>query len=191
MRESNKRTDAPTSFIDEVIIDNMVKGKADFIHHNPLDDLKPQQELALSENSQPQKGEDGKSTDKDAYLYDKTVANGKDVAPQGVDTAAKETTEAKTATTKENETTPAVKQEEEELRVPLQVDIDEAQENDMRKELAYNMPLEVIEAIINAQKEAAREQMRIAELETEAPTEIANRSAPVQTNPPSLATRKK
>ena len=89
------------------------------------------------------------------------------------------------------ETTPAVKQEDEELRVPLQVDIDEAQENDMRKELAYNMPLEVIEAIINAQKEAAREQMRIAELETEAPTEIANRSAPVQTNPPSLATRKK
>lgn len=191
VHESKKRADEPLSFIDEVILDNMVKGKADFIHHNPLDDLKPQQELALSENSQPQKGEDGKSTDKDAYLYDKTATNEKEQTVKSTDGVTEGKGEAKQEATQSPEKNEAIPTEKEDFRVPLQVDIDETQENEMRKELAYNMPLEVIEAIINAQKEAARVQMAIADLEMDAPTEIAKKIEPPQIHSSPLAKNRK
>lgn len=191
VQKSDKRAAKPTSFIDEVILDNMVKGKADFIHHNPLDDLKANGDVPVSQSQEAKNAQEGKSNDRDAYLYDKTVTNEKDVAKENLNETVKETNEAKPEATKESETSPAVKQEEEDLRVPLQVDITESQENEMRKELAYNMSLETIQAIIDAKKEAAREQMRIAELEMDAPTEIAKKAAPVQANPPSITTRKK
>jgi uncharacterized protein with beta-barrel porin domain len=107
-------------------------------------------------------------------------------------------------TTENNE---SVKQEKESLRVPLQVDITERMENDMREEICINMTPEAIEAIkqaqteaveklldiaeaeairekMNAQKETMREQLNIdsADLGMDAPAEIVRRPEPVQTN---------
>ena len=80
--EKSDEDNKEISFIDEVIMDNMIKGKSDIIGHNPLEDVKQEvldKQSATLDASAIEKGND---SDKDAYLYDKMVLNMKGEAVQ-------------------------------------------------------------------------------------------------------------
>lgn len=61
------------SFIDEVIIDNMIKGESDIIGHNPLADVRREPAENISRESIIINTEHNGDKDKDAHLYDKAV----------------------------------------------------------------------------------------------------------------------
>lgn len=181
-----------TSFIDEVIIDNMIKGKEDFIHHDPLQEVSadhnaPQNVDAVMENS-----ENVDRSGKDAYLYDEMMANERDTTVQETEKTAETKSESqtkltpKTESVSQQEATPktenvfqqglmqntesigSTKQESDKLRVPLQVDITLDQENNMRRELSSNMTSEEVQAFHDSLIEMAREQLDILEVQAKA-----------------------
>lgn len=185
------------SFTDEFIRDDMVKENVSV--HDRQDDFKVE-DAQRTEDSIARGVDNDKSAENDAYSYDKAMPTENEDSLQNTEVTSQEKTEIKQGAEQKteikqdavqnNENTASFEKEVEDVRVPLQVDINESQENDMRKELADSMSLEVIEAIINAQKEAAREQMYIAELEADDPGVIIGKQDPVQVSPPSIAHRK-
>ena len=128
--------------------------------------------------------EQGTLSDKDAYLYDKMLEGEKGAPEQGKEPQAQQPKveqpkEAAPANTQPD----AIKQEPEGIREPLQVEITQDQENEMRGEMNDSLidSPEQLQAFIQGQKEAMREQMNIAELEEASPIEIAGKQEePVQ-----------
>ena len=187
-----------SSFIDELIIDNMVKGAKDLkdaIWHNPVDDVGGGRE-PLSNNTTTQQSEERGGADKDTHLYDKSEMNDKletsqmSEQPSNINpTEVKEQTPTPTPTqvveqptatiheqTQSFDTTTAVK-DTEDVRVPIQVDMNISVENQMRRDQNDNLTAEDVTAIANV----LREQMEIAMAELDnMPNEIAERSEPVQ-----------
>ena len=59
------------SFIDEVIMDNMIKGKADIIGHNPLADVRNERDNAMREAIMWNVNDpENRTSDRDSHLYD-------------------------------------------------------------------------------------------------------------------------
>ena len=176
--EENTRgqSDNKPSFIDEVIMDNMVKGKEDFIRHNPVDDVKQNKEADRPQDTEAHQSEESKESDKDAYLYDKMLATDKGGAQQTEKIEStqqtEKTPEAKSEEQKafeqKNDKLESVKTEAENFREPIRVDISNAQENEMRMDLSSNMTSEAIEAIKEAQSAFMSEQLDILDAEREA-----------------------
>ena len=177
--ESNRSAAVERVSVDETIIDHTVKDKAEFSNRDPQEAVKSEPQ---GENTEAQKAEDGKSTDKNDCLYDKALENGTGSAAQDLE-----------KTVQENEKNVSVKQEKEDFRVPLQVQMTEDQENDIRREISSNLSREAIEAIYNAQADAMREQLRIAseELGIDAPVVIIGRPEPLQAKKHGAALDKK
>ena len=72
--ETEEVKDDEINFIDEIIMDNMIKGKEDILRHNPVDDVIQNN----VENRAPEvdtRSLDKNSNNKDAYLYDKMLMN--------------------------------------------------------------------------------------------------------------------
>ena len=178
-------------------MDNMIKGKEDYLTHNPLTDVKRDGKETQTQDIVINREAESKSTDKDAYLYDKMVMTEKGAASQNTEKASELKTaseiESKEEQTQNNEKSEPLKQEEEALREPLQLDITEKQENDVRREINNNMSKGSIEAFYHWQAEVMREQLSIAsaELGIDAPVEIIGRpEAPKTEQPTSVASRK-
>ena len=170
----NKSTNNTMSFIDEAILDNMIKYKDDFVTDNPLNDLKQNSETFDIKNVNDHKIEESKSFDKDDYLYDKIAIPKNNDSTQSVekDSNIKPTdkaselknelkTELKQETVQINENTERIKKEFEQLRVPLQVDITNSEINQVIHDINKYMSDESKEAYYNWQSEVAREQMSI------------------------------
>ena len=176
--EENTRdqSDNKPSFIDEVIMDNMVKGKEDFIWHNPVDDVKQNKEADHLQDTVAHQNEESKESDKDAYLYDKMLATDKGETQQTEKIESKQQTEKgpevkseeQNAFVQKNDRFEPVKPEAESFREPIQVDISHTQENEMRMELSSNMTSEAIEAIKEAQSAFMSEQLDILDAEHKA-----------------------
>ena len=82
-------TDEAPDFIDEVIMDNMIKGETDIIAHNPLEDTK--RDVAFNQSNIANTAQTDKNGEesKDAHLYDKMVLESKGggvVTPQREET---------------------------------------------------------------------------------------------------------
>ena len=165
------------SFVDEVIIDNIIKGKEDAARQNPLEEAKQVRDVNRAENAITQNREENKSTDKNAYLYDKMVTSDKGAAKIAEMKSTQIGASAQSSNTAEKV------QGAEDLRVPLQVDITLDQENEMRREISSSLSAEAIQAIYESQASAMREQLTIAsaELGMDAPVEIVGRP---ETAPP-------
>ena len=165
------------SFVDEVIIDNSIKGKEDALRHNPLEEAKQARDVNSAENATTQNREENKSTDKNAYLYDRMVMSDKGAA------RIAEMKSTQVDASAQNSNTAEKAQSAEDLRVPLQVDITLDQENEIRREISSSMSAEAIQAIYESQASAMREQLTIAsaELGMDAPVEIIGRP---ETAPP-------
>ena len=170
--EENTRdqSDNKPSFIDEVIMDNMVKGKEDFIWHNPVDDVKHNKEADRPQDTVAHQNEESKESDKDAYLYDKMLATDKGEAQQTLNSEstkqAEKVSETKTEQPKEtiqnNDNATSTKEELQPLSETRQPDpTNVAQENNIAKELNENMSLESKLAYIRMQEEQFREHVNI------------------------------
>ena len=107
-----------------------------------------------------------KNADKNAYLYDKMVISDKSAnALQNEKVNVVKTEQVKGQTAPKTENAAAIKQETEDLRVPLQVDITQSQENEMRREISNSMSVEAIIEQYKLQSDALREQLNIASAE--------------------------
>ncbi|MBO5883305.1 MAG: hypothetical protein J6Q78_02740, partial [Clostridia bacterium] len=73
----SERKTEKTSFIDEMIIDNMVKGDKSIIGYQRIDEAERLKEADIPQDTVANQNEKNKSTDKDAYLYDKMVETDK------------------------------------------------------------------------------------------------------------------
>ena len=190
--ETRDQLDKKTSFIDEVIIDNMIKGKEDFIRHNPVEDVKQNKEANRPQDTVAHQNEENKEIDKDAYLYDKMLATDKGgtqqtekiESTQQTEKAAQIKTEQPKEQIQNNEKTEPAEQEFKPLSEMLEADTNPFSENNVIKELNNTISKESGEAIYQAQAEAMREQLTIAseELGIDAPVEIIGRPevAPLQ-----------
>lgn len=164
-----------TSFIDEAINDNTIKDKGDFIHHNHTEDFNADKEITRNGNDATQKSEEEKNSDKDAYLYDEMMKGKREDNTQDVDKLPQEKNETKQGAEQKNENnvlakqdaeqknegSASLKQEKEDVRVPLQVDITDAEVNQVIHDINKYMSDESKEAYYNWQIEIAREQMSI------------------------------
>ena len=180
-KSSSEKSSENKSFIDDVIIDNMVKGKEDIVGHNPLEEAKQVRDVNRTEDYVMQNRDENKSTDKNAYLYDKMVMSDKGGAHPAAKIAETKSTQVGASAQSSKETVKV--SDVKDLRVPLQVDITIDQENDMRRDISDNMSEEAIKAIYEQQASAMREQLNIAsaELGMDAPVEIIGRP---ETAPP-------
>ena len=190
------------SFIDEVIMDNMIKGKEDFIWHNPLDDIQPNHEADHPKDMAVPQGEASQSSDKDAYLYDKMAVTDQAEIHQSEKSAPaqrpEKIAEIKTEQPKETmQTSNHIQLTEQALnptREPIQVDISPEQENDMRGEINDILTREQVLAIRDGQEAAMREQLNILSeefLRSMDPVESIEKSDLVQIDPSTtIASRK-
>ena len=167
----HKMTDNAKSFMDEVITDNAVKSKGDVAERNPLENEKSVWETSPVGDVSNEKS---KNINKDAYLYDEMLTNDRGDTAQNGKVAAN-------------------KQEAEDLRVPLQVDITLDQENEIRREINRSMSIEAIQAFYESQAEAMREQLTIAsaELGIDAPVEIIGKQKSTKIEQPSAVSNRK
>ena len=164
------------SFIDEVIIDNMVKGKEDFVTHNPLEDVREQR---MAE----QATEIGMVREK--VFYDLTP-DGEMLSVEMSDTQT--ISEIKTGgiqsqSLQEN----SVKSDD--ARVQIEIDMTQDVENEMIGDLNDSLTEEMVQYIKAAMEIDAKEQMRIAseELGIDAPVEIIGKTDIAELQQPNAA----
>ena len=197
-RVSNKKATEAMSFIDEVIMDNMVKGDKNVIGYNPMDGLKQGKEAERPQDTVAHQNKENKSTDKDAYLYDKTLANDKGNTQQNDKVETKqEPQKVEAKEQKESmQTSDNVKstiQEFKSLSETLHADINADRENNVANELNNTMSTESKLAYIRMQEDMFREQMSIAmeELGIDDHAEIIGISEPTQISQPSVGPNRK
>ena len=187
---SNTSKPEGRSFIDEMIIDNMVKGDKNIIGYRHIDEEARHRAEASPQDTVASQNEENKSNDKDAYLYDQMLANDKGEAQQTLDPEptkqAEKVSETKTEQPKEtiqkNDNVQKNVQEFKPLNEMLQADLNESLENQVIKELGNTMSDESREAFARMQMDIAREKLSItyAELGIDEPAEIIGMQKPVQ-----------
>lgn len=164
------RTAEKNSFIDEMIIDNMVKGDKDAMGYTSVEGLKQNKEADLPQNTVVSQNEENKSTEKDAHLYDKTLANGKGETQQLGKTESthqtEKTSEIKTEQPKEeiqkNYNVNSNKQESKPLSEMLKSDnLNVDLDNSIANALNDYMSLESKMALIRMQEDMFREHISI------------------------------
>ena len=148
-----KEEEDTVSFIDNVIMDNMVKGKENYINHNPLADVKQDKEaIRITEESMRDSNQDGKWQDRN---FQSERGNQRLAREDGQNANSNEVQE---------------RDKHEELRVKLNVDIlankDKLKNDEVTEEVAKK--------VYKAQAEVMRVQLDIASEEhgIDAPVEI-------------------
>ncbi len=195
------RPSEKTSFIDEMIIDNMVKGDKSIIGYQRIDEAERNKEAAISQDTVASQNEKNQSTNKDAYLYDKMIATNKGDERQTLNAEsanqAEKVSETKTEQPKEtiqnNGNVHSNEQESKSLSEKLQADLNESLENQVINELGNTMSDESREAYAQMQMDMAREKLSIAyaELGIEEPAEIIGMQEPAQVSSQSVSPLRK
>ena len=150
------------SFIDEVIMDNMVKGESDVIGHNPLEGVKQGGE-ARSQSIDTQNAE-GLKDGKDAHLYDKMVLDGK------VDSVVTEPNAPKTEQKPQN--LPREKEQvvvndkpNDDVRVQIKIEENVSEENQFRRDINDKFTDKMVLLHKSLMEDALREEFKIDERE--------------------------
>lgn len=189
--QDKKSSPKKTSFIDESLMDDLFKLKKDFIIQNLSEDDKPKnKEAPKTENTVTQRLGEGKSTDKESVLYDKSVSRERIAIVQDVDQTVQKKSEAKQETVQKNEKDVSVNQGKENVRTPLQVLITENQE---RQVIENHISKESLEEFYNWQADLMREQLQTAseEFGIDAPVEIIGRPESTPKKQPRIASNQK
>ena len=186
----SERSEEKPSFVDEMIMDTMVKGDKSVIGYQRIVEAERLKEADILKDTAASQNEKNKSTDKDAFLYDKMAATDKGEAQQTRNAEstkqAEKGSEAKTEQPKEtiqkNDNVQANVEEFKPLNEMLQADLNESLENQVIKELGNTMSDESREAFARMQMDIAREKLSItyAELGIDEPAEIIGMQEPVQ-----------
>ena len=185
------------SVIDEMVIDNMVKGDKNIIGYQRIDEAERNNQADIREDAAASQNEENKSTDKDAYLYDKMIASDKGEAQQTLNPdptkQPEKVSETKTEQPKEpiqnNDNVQSGEQEFKPQSEMLKTDLNESLENQVIKELGNTMSDESREAYAQMQMEMAREKLSIAyaELGIDEPAEIIGMQEPAQVSSQSIS----
>lgn len=196
-----ERSSEQTSLIDEMIMDNMIKGDKSIIGNQRIDEAERIKEADIPQDTVTSQNEENKNTDKDAYLYDKMIATDKGEAQQTPNAEstkqAEKVSETKTEQPKETiQNNDNVKSNEQEFKPAsemLQADMNESLENQVIKELGNTMSDESREAFAQMQMDVAREKLSIAyaELGIEEPAEIIGMQEPAQVSSQSISPQRK
>ena len=140
------------SFIDEVIMDNMIKGKEDIIGHNPLQDVK-KDTMENRPISNIQNGERDNKESSQSYLYDKMIRDAKDgnlgnIANNNL---------------QNNNKNPALSQniKQEGLRISMQPVLSEEMENAFRGEINSKFDNKMILLHKSIMENALREEFKL------------------------------
>ena len=192
-----ERSSEQTSLIDEMIMDNMIKGDKSIIGYQRIDEAERNKEASIPQDTVTSQNEENKNTDKDAYLYDKMIAADKGEAK---DTLNAESTkqgenvpETKTEQPKEtiqnNDNVQNNNQEFKPVSEMLQANPNESLENQVIQELGNTMSDESREAFAQMQMDMAREKLSIAyaELGIDEPAEIIGMQEPAQVSKQSVS----
>lgn len=200
-RESNKSAAEKVALIDEMIMDNMVKGEKDIIGNQRIDEAERNKAADIRQDTVASQNENTKSIDQDAYLYDKMIAIDKGGAQQPLNAEAtkqaEKVSEIKTEQPKEtiqkNENLHSTKQELNPLRERFQADLNTSIENQVIKELGNTMSDESREAFAQMQMDLAREKLSITyeELGIDEPAEIIGMREPEPVTQPSVGPNRK
>ena len=197
-----ERSSEQTPFIDEMIIDNMVKGDKNIVGYQQIDEIDRNKKADILQDTVSSQNESNKSIDKDGYLYDEMMLTykGKEQQTLNVESTKQpeKVSEAKTEQLKEtvqnNGNVNSTKQEFNPLReMPqsnnLNVDLD----NNIVDALNINMSLDSKMAIIRMKEDQLREHMTITleELGMNDTPEVLRVSEPDTVNSPSVTQNRK
>lgn len=188
LTESSQQTSQASA--DEVVEDHTSKARNDDLRNPFLKDAKqdrndnPNRENTQKQDDKREKPSqqngETKQNDRNSRLQDKMNNNPNKGNPTREPEKSPVTkTEQLQTPTQKDENMDAIKHDFESVRVPIQVDMSLDQENQMRRELSFNMTAEQVQAFHDRLMEDAREQMKItsAELGIEGPVE---RPVPLQ-----------
>ena len=156
------------SFIDQVIFDNIMKGRDDFIMHNPWENDNP----SIGENpihlNDLANGASVSEAENEAFLYDQMLDANR------VNIRIQESQIQENQVQKNNEQQNKAPNNNAEPRVQIQVDIDNATENAYRLELFNSLSHEAMVAMVERMADVGREQLKIAsaDFDFEDPVEI-------------------
>ena len=199
---ASERTAEKISLIDEIIIDNMVKGNKNIIGYQRVDEAERNKETDTPQDTVESQNEKNKSTDKDAYLYDKMIATDKGEAQPTLNAEStkqpEKVSEAKTEQPKEtiqnNDNVNSTKQELKPVSEVLQSDNLNADfDNNIANALNEHMSLESKMALIRMKEEQLREHMTITleELGMNDTSDVLRVSEPDVVSPPSAVQNRK
>ena len=197
------------SLIDQMIIDNMLKGDKSIMGYQRIDEAEHNKEAGAPRDTVASQNDKNRSTDEDAYLYDKMLANDKGEAQQTDKAESKqeqqknevkeqkepqkiEVKEAK-ETIQTNVNSQSTEQKFKPLSEMLQADLNESLENQVIKELGNTMSDESREAFAQMQMDVAREKLSIAyaELGIDEQAEIIGMQEPAQVSRQSISPQRK
>ena len=194
----SERKSEKTSFIDEMIIDDMVKGDKSIIGYRRIDEAERIRDAAIPQDTTASQSEENKGAHKDAYLYDKTDAIYKGEAQQTVNTETVQ--ESKKTEVKEQKETVSNdskaqtdEKETKSLSEMLQADLNENNKNTVANALNDTMSLESKMAYLRMQEDMLREQISISnkELGIDDHVDVIKISETEQTNQPSMGVNRK
>ena len=165
------------SFIDEVIMDNMIKGEKDIIGHNPLETVKREGEARI-QVSDLLRGDKDNASDKDAHLYDKMVLNYKGEGLQNVpSTLQNESNTLKNESNAPQEKIQTVVNDKiDEARVQIKVEENLSEENVFRRSVNDKYNNKMIHLHKALMEEALREDLRIIDLGLDDPLRFIEES---------------
>ena len=177
------RKESGSSYIQEFIWDELIKEQREASQNDSQGVGKDEKTADKNENSTARQNVDNNKSDKDAHLYDEMMKNDKgEPSPENKNDKAPKTeakAEAKPKAEAEDDTKQikkeepkvpidntekheAIKNDFKDLRVPLQVDLTQDYENELRREISNSMTSEMVLAIHEKQENYMREQLDIA-----------------------------
>ncbi len=192
------------SLIDEMVIDNMIKGDKNIIGYRRIDEAERNKKADVLQDAVESQSEKNKSADKDAYLYDKIIVTDKGEAQQTLNAASLKQAEKVSKTKPEqpketiqnNNNVNYAKQELKPLSEKPQSQSDNLNvdlENNIAYALNTNMSLESKMSLIRMKEEQMREHIRITfeELGMNDTVDVLRVSEPDEVSPPSAVQSRK
>ena len=149
------------SSIEQIIMDDIINERKDYVTHNTLEDDNPTKDDNQIHIDDSLKNEKTKDATKDAYLYDSALKSD-NVVEQMQNVNVSQLNGEQTKVDAQKTDLPMDTKDKTDLRMPIQIDIDNDLENEYRKEIDRAMTPEMVEAMVKRMAEEGREQMKIA-----------------------------
>ena len=204
------------SFIEESMVYNIIKGNENIIFDNPFNSSKPSAEESKRDDAPAERNEDARTNDRDSNMRgekdsrmqdekgpnvtdEKTANSTNAIGKQSTEETLRSTDNTdvtKTEQPKEqmaNNDTALNVNDTDDLRVPLQVDVDAEQHNAVARALNETMSLESKLSYIEMQKELMREHIRVVceEFNNEGPVQKISKTDPPVASKQNLSPNRK
>lgn len=188
--QSEKKAEE-TSFIDEVIMDNMVKGKDNYVNHNPLADVgHTDREIKDSMQALENTLQTLMDSKKEDFLYDEMIEN--NITSPTQDTEKSPSPQQTEETPQSNET-PKNMENAKDVGFHESLDILNGADNKTRMDYSFNLSSDEVQTLHDKMVENMREKLNItySELGIKEEVDIIGSTDSPKINPPSLGPSRK